>query len=219
MPMPSIRWLKTISGSFLPFPEPDPSAPGSPCCRAAGRRGPSSTSSGWRGRVRDQSARANCRRGLRCLDGLLESGPLEFQGQREKCVLGRHCPALFASSKAFRLPRRERYRRTISSCPCRDARHPCSYRPVFRCGNRPSCTHDPHTFAITPVEIAVLLIKLELLGSESATRRNNVRDVLAVEIRTLDGAVVGLGIAHVRPIDMAGSDIHNYAVGKSSAPR
>ena len=59
-------------------------------------------------------------------------------------------------------------------------------------------------FAIAPVKLAVLLIELQLLGSEGAARRNNVGDVASVKIRALDGAVIGAGVAHVGPVEVTG---------------
>src|SRR5579863_2594979 len=75
--------------------------------------------------------------------------------------------------------------------------------------------HDSHPLAIAPVELPVLLIELQLLGSENAARRNNVCEVAPVKIRTLDGAVIGNGVAHVRPVDMSGRDINHNSVRKS----
>src|ERR1700688_4341345 len=69
--------------------------------------------------------------------------------------------------------------------------------------------HHPHALAIRPVKLPVLLIKLQLLGSESASRRNNVRNVASVKIRALDGTVVGGGVAHVGPIEMTCFDVND----------
>ena len=62
----------------------------------------------------------------------------------------------------------------------------------FNFGAVQVAAHDPHAFAIPPVKFAVLLVQLELLGSERATRGNNVVDISSVQIRPLDGTVVGL---------------------------
>ena len=76
--------------------------------------------------------------------------------------------------------------------------------------------HDSHPFAVAPVELAVLLIELELLRRERTTRRNDDTAIVSVEIRTLDGAIVEVGNAHVGPIDMAGADIDRDAIRQST---
>src|SRR4029077_7336238 len=75
--------------------------------------------------------------------------------------------------------------------------------------------HHPHPLAIAPVKLAVLLVELQLLGSESAARRNNVGDVASVKIRALDGAVIGARVAHVGPIEVTCRDVYNDAVWQS----
>src|SRR5208282_5495988 len=77
--------------------------------------------------------------------------------------------------------------------------------------------HDSHPFTIAPVELPVLLIELQLLGSESAARRNNVDNVFSVKIRTLDGAVIGARVAHVSPVEVTRFEVHNNAVRQSSS--
>src|SRR6267142_5350381 len=47
----------------------------------------------------------------------------------------------------------------------------------FNVGTIQVGTHNPHPFTIAPVKLPVLRIQLQLLGSESAPWRNNVRDV------------------------------------------
>src|ERR1700730_86108 len=78
------------------------------------------------------------------------------------------------------------------------------------------CTHDSHAFAIAPVKLAVPLVELELLGSKSATHGNNGRDVPAVEICAVNGAIVRAGITHVGPVDVTSRGIYNDAVRKFS---
>jgi hypothetical protein len=77
--------------------------------------------------------------------------------------------------------------------------------------------HDPHPFAIAPVKLPVLLIKLQLLGSEGAARRNNVGNIFPVKIRTLDGTVVSAGVAHVGPVKVTCLGVHDDAVRESPA--
>ena len=73
--------------------------------------------------------------------------------------------------------------------------------------------HDAHPFAVAPVELAVLLIELDLLRRERGAPRNDDPAILSVEIGALDGAIVCAGTgAHVGPVDMAGSDIDRDAV-------
>src|ERR1700757_2648479 len=76
--------------------------------------------------------------------------------------------------------------------------------------------HDSHALAIRPVKLAVFLVELELLGSEGATSRNNVRDVASVQIGPINGSVVCAGVAHIRPVNVAALDVDHNAVGKSS---
>ena len=73
--------------------------------------------------------------------------------------------------------------------------------------------HDSHPFAVAPVELAALLIELDLLRRERGTRRNDDPAILSIEIGALDGAIVYAGTgAHVGPVDMAGSDIDRDAI-------
>src|SRR5207249_11789262 len=73
--------------------------------------------------------------------------------------------------------------------------------------------HDTHPFAIAPIQLAVLLIELELLGRERAPLRNDGLAIPPVEIGALDGAVVPIGNAHVGPVDLPGFDVYRDAVG------
>src|SRR5260370_33874818 len=74
--------------------------------------------------------------------------------------------------------------------------------------------HDSHSFAVRPVEFAVLRIELKLLGSPRRAGRDNVRDVGAVEVSTIDRAVVGLGISHICPVNVATCDVYHDTVGR-----
>ena len=73
--------------------------------------------------------------------------------------------------------------------------------------------HDAHPLAIAPVELAVLLIELELLWRMRGAGRNEDPAIASIEIGALDRAVVGRDAeAHVRPVDMAGLEVDRDAV-------
>src|SRR6202040_410543 len=74
--------------------------------------------------------------------------------------------------------------------------------------------HYTHPFAIAPIQLAVLLIELELLGRERAPLRNDGRAIPPVEVGALDGAVVPVGNAHIGPVDVPAFDVHRDAVGE-----
>ena len=63
--------------------------------------------------------------------------------------------------------------------------------------------HHAHPFAIAPVELAVLLIEMELLRRERAALGDDDLAIPAVEVGALDRAVVPAGNAHVGPVDVA----------------
>src|SRR5215469_234493 len=77
--------------------------------------------------------------------------------------------------------------------------------------------HDPHPLAVAPVKLPVLIIELQLFGSERAARASDVRGVGSVKIGALDGTVIGNGIAHVGPVDMSGSGVNHQSVRKFPA--
>jgi hypothetical protein len=74
--------------------------------------------------------------------------------------------------------------------------------------------HHTHPFAIAPVQLAVLLIELELFGRERAPLRNDGRAIPPVEVGAFNGAVVPAGDAHVGPVDVPAFDVHRDAVRK-----
>src|SRR4029077_17765487 len=76
--------------------------------------------------------------------------------------------------------------------------------------------HDSHAFAITPVEFPVLRIELELLGSEGATWRNNIRDIPTVEVSSINRAIIRAGVTHIGPVDVAAREVDHDTVGKFS---
>src|SRR6202041_1278017 len=67
-----------------------------------------------------------------------------------------------------------------------------------------------------PIQLAALLVELNLFRCESASGRNDGCDVSAVEIGADDGAVVRFGVTHVRPIEMSGCDFYCQAVRQLS---
>src|SRR5262249_24895177 len=87
----------------------------------------------------------------------------------------------------------------------------------FEVGTIEVRAHDSHAFAITPVELPVLFIELELLRSMRAARRHNVFEVASVEVRAFDRTIVGLRIAHIGPVDVTGLYVNDDPVRKSSA--
>src|SRR4029077_1859294 len=73
--------------------------------------------------------------------------------------------------------------------------------------------HYTHPFAIAPIQLAMLLVELELFGRERAPLRNDGLAIPPVEIGAFDGAVVQVGNAHVGPVDVPGFDVYRDAVG------
>ena len=54
----------------------------------------------------------------------------------------------------------------------------------------PSSAHHPHAFTIRPIELASLLLELELLGSKCGALGNNGLEIFPVEISAFDGAII-----------------------------
>ena len=69
--------------------------------------------------------------------------------------------------------------------------------------------HHAHAFPIGPVELAIFLVELDLLGSKRATRRNDGREILPIDIGAIDGTIIRVGVSHVRPVDVSGFDVDN----------
>src|ERR1700722_7455064 len=82
----------------------------------------------------------------------------------------------------------------------------------FNLGTIQIAAHYTHALAIGPIQLAALLIELNLLRCKRASGRNDRCDVSAAEIGADDGAVVRFGVTHVRPIEMSGCDIYGQAV-------
>src|SRR5215469_13963628 len=75
--------------------------------------------------------------------------------------------------------------------------------------------HDPHPFAVAPIELPVLLIEMHLLRRVCAAFRDDDSAIAAVEVGALNRAVIDGGIAHVGPIDVTRRYIHGDAVGET----
>src|SRR5262245_6468625 len=73
--------------------------------------------------------------------------------------------------------------------------------------------HYAHALAVAPIELAVLLIEVELFRRVGDTLRDDDLAIAAVEVGSLDRAVIERGDTHVGPIDVTGLHIHGDAVG------
>ena len=74
--------------------------------------------------------------------------------------------------------------------------------------------HHAHALAVAPIELAAVLIEVDLFRRVGDALRDDDPAVPAVEVGALDRAVVEVGDAHVGPIDMTGLRIHDDAVGE-----
>ncbi|HEX6028016.1 MAG TPA: hypothetical protein VFY64_03145 [Nitrososphaeraceae archaeon] len=77
-------------------------------------------------------------------------------------------------------------------------------------------THDSHSFPICPIQLAVLLIEMELFWSERAALGKDHPAILSVEIGALNGTIVQIGNPHVSPVNVAGLNVDYYAIGVST---
>ena len=77
-------------------------------------------------------------------------------------------------------------------------------------------SHHPHAFAVAPIEPAVVLIEVKLLGCEGGALRNDDPAISAVQIGALDRAVVLARNAHIGPINMTGLDIDHDAIAEAA---
>jgi hypothetical protein len=73
-------------------------------------------------------------------------------------------------------------------------------------------THDSHSLAIRPIQLAVPFIEVELFRGEGASLRNYDGAIPSVEVRTLDRPVIQVRNTHVRPVEISGIDIDDDAV-------
>ena len=64
--------------------------------------------------------------------------------------------------------------------------------------------HHAHPLAVAPIELAALLIEVDLLRRVRDALRDDDLAIPAVEVGALDRAVVEVGDAHVGPIDVTG---------------
>src|SRR5262249_7412426 len=76
--------------------------------------------------------------------------------------------------------------------------------------------HHAHALAVAPIELARVLLEMDLLRREGAALRDDGPAVPTVEVGALDRAVIEVGHAHVGPINMTRLDIHADAVGKAA---
>src|ERR1700683_1065804 len=74
--------------------------------------------------------------------------------------------------------------------------------------------HHAHALAVRPIELATLLLEMELLWRERVPFRNDESTIAAVEIRALDRAIIPVRNAHVCPVDVARRRIDREAIGK-----
>ena len=184
--MPSIRWSKIISGSFLPFP--GARIHGRPIHGVAARRiaavGPVHRPVS-EVEFEVDGFRQIPHRAARCLCGSLAVWPFGISRLARKM---RPSPAL---SRTFLSPiefsafdvERDSHAPFLYVLP----RTRVAFAGIdksFDLGTIQVRAHDPHAFAIAPVKLAVLLVELQLLGSEGAAGRNNVGNVASVKIRS-----------------------------------
>src|SRR5262249_11884392 len=76
--------------------------------------------------------------------------------------------------------------------------------------------HHAHALAVAPIELAAVLIEVDLLRRVRDALRDNDLAVAAVEVGALDRAVVEVGDAHIGPVDMTGLHIDDDAVGQTA---
>src|SRR4029077_19006698 len=76
--------------------------------------------------------------------------------------------------------------------------------------------HDSHTFAVAPIEIAVLLIEMDLFCRERAAFGNDDRAIFSVDVGPLDRTIVQVGNTHVGPVNVPRLNIDDNAIGKSA---
>src|SRR5262249_12677896 len=72
--------------------------------------------------------------------------------------------------------------------------------------------HNAHALAVAPVQLATFLFEMELLGRKRRALRDNRYAIAALEIASLDRAVITVRNAHVGPIDVPGLCIDRDAI-------
>jgi hypothetical protein len=76
--------------------------------------------------------------------------------------------------------------------------------------------HDSHPFPIRPIQLAVLLIEMELFWRERAALGNDHPVISPVEVGALNGTIVQIWNTHVGLVNVAGLNIDYYAIGMSA---
>ena len=67
--------------------------------------------------------------------------------------------------------------------------------------------HDPHPFAVAPVQLSAHRIEMQLLRRERDAAGNDRRAIASIEVHAIDRTVVHRRTPHVRPIDVPGLDV------------
>src|SRR6266851_6642629 len=78
-------------------------------------------------------------------------------------------------------------------------------------------THHAHALAVRPIELATLLLEMELLWRERAAFGNDESTIAAVEIRAFDRPIILVRNAHVGPVDVARCRVDCEAIGKPAS--
>jgi len=77
--------------------------------------------------------------------------------------------------------------------------------------------HDPHAFAIAPVQFPAHRLEMQLLRGERNATGNDGRPIASIEVRAFDRTVVDRRISHVRPVDVPGLDVDRDAIGEPAS--
>src|SRR5262245_37740484 len=77
--------------------------------------------------------------------------------------------------------------------------------------------HHPHAFAVGPVQLAALLVELDLLRRERRALWNDGRAVASVQVYARDRAIVAAWHAHVGPVKVSGFGVDGDAVRQPAA--
>src|SRR5262249_26125210 len=74
--------------------------------------------------------------------------------------------------------------------------------------------HDAHPFAVTPIELAALLLEMKLLGRKGGAARHDGLAILSVEIGAIDRTVIPIRNPHAGPVNVPGLHVHSDPIGK-----
>ena len=77
--------------------------------------------------------------------------------------------------------------------------------------------HDPHAFAIAPVQFPAHRFEMQLLRGERNAAGNDGHPIASIEVHAFDRAVVDRRIAHVRPVDVPRLDVDHDTVGEPAS--